>query len=162
MAKINELSDNQLEKAFLQYTEVNAKSPSDKVKHILQQLQLERRKRQSAQKLSQPDESELTNLSKSVEAAVTKKKNEKKKKADKKFKNRIPSKGAAPAIDTKKGNAILLSGLISGGLGLILCADDFMLLWLPDFPLKMAVYSLLIVYGLAAAKISAYLSDDNR
>jgi hypothetical protein len=162
MAKINELNDNQLEKAFLQYNEVHQKSPSDKTKNILQQLQLERKKRQAAQKLSHPDESELTNLSRSVEAAVSKKKHEQKKKADKKFKNRMPSKGAAPAIELKKGNAILLSGLVAGALGLILCADDFILLWLPDFPFKMPLYCLFIIYGLGAAKLSTFLSDDNR
>ena len=162
MAKINELSDTQLEKAFLQYSEVHEKTPSDKTLHILQQLQLERKKRQAAQKLSRPDETELNQLSRTVEAAVTKKKNEQKKRADKKFKNRIPTKGAAPAIDTKKGNAILLSGLITGALGLLLLADDFMLLWLPNFPYKMALYCILIVYGLGAAKFSSYLLDDNR
>jgi hypothetical protein len=162
VAKINELSDSQLEKAIFQYTEVHKKNPTDKSRHLVQQLQLERQKRQKAQKITPPDESELDQLSRSVEAAVTKKKRENEKKANKKFKNRVPQKGAAPAISTDKSNILLMSGLISGGLGLLLLADDFLLSFLPAFPFKMFIYIVLISYGIAAAKIASFLSDDNR
>lgn len=162
MAKINELSDTQLEKALIQYSDRAESDPSEKNKKLLQQLQLERKKRQTASKSSPQEESEFASLSRSAEAAVIKKRKEQDKKNKGKLRGKLPTKGAAPAIDTNKGNLILMSGLASGALGLILLADDFLLHFIPAFPFKMALYGTLIVLGLGASKASAFLSDDNR
>lgn len=160
MAKLSELSDGQLEKAFIRYSQAHKKAPTDQTKKVLQGIQIERKKRQGAVQSDSEPISDLAALSRSAEASV-KKKRQKQQKAYSKS-QKIPRKGQGPALELKKGNLLLGFGLVSGLLGLILLADDFLLGWLPSFPMKMFAYSFLLIAGVVACKLSSLLMDDNR
>jgi hypothetical protein len=161
VAKINELTDSQLEKALLQYKDAFKKDPNDKVKAILHQLQLERQKRQVTQNIDQ-DADALSQLSRSAEASVIKQAIPKSKPKSKgiQFQSRINT-GAGVKLDTKWTNLMLAGGCVSGVVGLFLFMDAFLTHWLPEFTLMTTLASFLIVLGLALTKAASYLSDDN-
>jgi len=160
LAKLSELTDGQLEKAFIRYSQSQKTDPSDKTKAIVLAIQAERKKRQGAITAEAEPLSELEALSRSADAAVkTKQQKQKKAHAKTQF---IPRKGQGPALEVSRGNLLLVVGLVTGVLGLVLLADDFLLGWLPELPFKMVLYSVLMVIGVVACKLSSMLMDDNR
>lgn len=160
MAKLSELSDGQLEKAYIRYAQAHKKAPSPKTAKVIQAIQVERKKRQGAVKTEGEPISDLAALSRSADASV-KKKRQKQQKVHSKA-QKIPRKGQGPAMGQLKGNLLLGAGLISGLSGLVLLADDFLFSYLSDFPYKMFLYSVLIFFGVLASKLSSMLMDDNR
>jgi hypothetical protein len=158
MAKINELTDSQLEKAIFKYSEAHKSSPSEKTQNILKQLMLERKSRSHAVKSTEGDD--LSQLSKIAEAAVTKKKAEKKKKENR-LKIQI-KKGPGPVVGAKVGNGMLMGGLVCGALGAIMLLEDYFLHFISPFPGQSVLYFVLIGLGLGLSKAASALTDDNR
>ena len=177
MAKINELTDTQLEKALIQYRSLYASDPSDKTNNIIQQLQLERQKRQSSGMKEHDEDSELSKIARSAEAAVkqklvqqekgkgkanakSKEKNKEKNDGGISFESRVNnSKGAK--LDTKWSGVLLCIGWACGLPGLILFFDAFVTHWISEFPYMTACAIVLMMAGVASAKVATYLSNDN-
>ena len=170
MAKINELTDTQLEKALIQYRSVYNNEPTDKTKAILDQLQLERQKRQGAVKQDK-EPSDLSKIARSAEVSMQQKiaqQNKTKSKAKPKeknnggisFKSRINNSNGSK-IETKWSNLLLSLGWILGVPGLSLFVDAFITHWVPEFPYMTVCAIILIIAGVACAKIASHFSDDN-
>lgn len=159
VAKLSELSDTQLEKAYLKYSNLATNDPSGKNKKIAQQIQAERHKRKETTTKNEPEGDALAAMSKRTEIAHKQKQAKRQKKASK----GLPKvKGAGPALSTTTGNALLFGGLAAGITGLLLFADHMLLQWIPAFPGKMVIYVILIIAGFVCSKLSSILMDDNR
>ena len=177
VAKIHELTDTQLEKALIQYRSHYASDPSEKTNNIIQQLQLERQKRQSSGLKEHDEASELSQIARSAEASVKQKiarqekgkgksseKNKEKNKATNdggiSFDSRVNnSKGAK--LEAKWSGVLLCVGWACGLPGLILFFDAFVTHWIAEFPYMTACAILLMMAGVVSAKVATYLSNDN-
>lgn len=172
MAKISELNDTQLDKAFQKYRSQYKAKPSPQLKKALLQIDAERKKRKgSSAKASPkpyiPDEPSptqtvnLADLSQSASFLVDKSKVAKKKKEDKKLSNKF-NKGQAPAISRNLTNILIGGGSILILIGLILILDHFLLEMLGYFPFKSYLAFFFVIIGTIMAKVATHLSDDNR
>lgn len=158
MAKISELSNSQLEKAYLKYQSEAKKNPSVKIKAILTQLQKERQARLATPPEEQ-DESELAKLTRSAEQSMRMKQIKDAKKQPKL--SQRTKKGPGPNISRLKGNLLLFSGIAIGVVGLLLLADDLLTEFI-YFQHKMTLSIILVLIGIALSKLSSTLMDDNR
>jgi len=174
LAKLSELNDVQLDKAFQKYKAQYRENPSEQLKKVIQQIDLELKKRKSSApksepskpKKSRPTESptqtvDLSKLSQSASFLVKKSKEEKAKKEEKTLSHKL-NKGQAPVISQKLTNTLLASGCLLILIGLILFIDAYWFYLIPDFSFKTAIYIIFITVGVVMMKSTSYLSDDNR
>jgi hypothetical protein len=161
LAKISELSDAQLEKAYAKYQIEAKKKPSDKLKKLLLQLNNERKKRQkNSANSAAKSSSDLTALiSKADKSDKTKRAKQKKKDQNVSQKLR---KTSAPAISQMKSNIMLGLAFFFGALGLFLILDSILLSLLPFTKFKLTIGIVMAVPACVCAKLASYLSDDNR
>jgi hypothetical protein len=161
LAKISELSDAQLAKAFAKYQMEAKKKPSDKLKKVLIQINNERKKRQKKSTASATQSSsDLSSLISKASKSETSRRAKQKKKAP--MVSQRLKKSDAPMITTHKANIMLALALLFGLTGVILVADDMWFSFIPLFNYKFTIGIVLIVPALVCAKVSSYLSDDNR
>lgn len=172
MAKISELSDAQLDKAYVKYRTQYKQKPSPQLKKAILQIDAERKKRKAAAVPDQTQEVQLEDsspsqtvnlaeLSKSATFIVDKSKVAQKKQEDKKISNKL-RKGQGPAIGKKLTNILIGGGGVLTAIGLVLILDHFLLEFLPYFMFKSFLMFFFAVIGMVMMKTGTHLSDDNR
>lgn len=179
MAKLSELSDKQLQKAFLKYQAQFKEEQNDRLRSILRQIRDEQQKRgmsplpppkksvkrsDASQKVRTPSKSEsqrteIMELSMAADKALTEKK--KRRKSNKITQQTKVVRG--PRVSSLLGNAIMGVGLLMGLTGLYLCLDYFFLEWLIPFSTGWMIFGIvMLVLGIATTRVATFLLDDNR
>ncbi|MBF0197323.1 MAG: hypothetical protein HQL32_06415 [Planctomycetes bacterium] len=167
MAKITDLTDQQLEKTFRQYRLRYKTQRSEKLKKALLQMEQEIQKRRQKKQANSSDSQASSvglgsNISQLARAAEDSMRMRKTTAAQKGNLGKKIRKGPGPVIPVGKSNIYLAISLIVGAIGLILVADDYSVQWIPNFAFKEGFYWFCLITGIASSVTLSKLVDDNR
>lgn len=175
LAKISDLSDAQLEKAFLKYQARFKIKQDDELRNILRQLRAEQGKRGISVPLLQKavrsaparrpsemaddttEKTEITLLSEVADRAVSRK-------LQNQTRNKVTQRVRVvrePRLSRPVTNSMLGGGLLLGFSGALLLADYFFLGWLSPFRHAALCYGAIAFVGIGLSKAAMSLSDDN-
>lgn len=181
MAKLSELSDQQLEKAFAKYQAQFKESQNDKLRNILKQIRTEQQKRgntgggaktkkassaktsatktSSAKAKAKPaskKQSSLADLAAAADQSVRKKSVKKKNKFTQK-EGGIKKARISPLV----ANIMLGSGLLLGLIAMFLLFDYFFLEWIDMSTGAMIGSIVMLALGIGLGMVANNLSDDD-